>query len=56
MLEELFKQNKLEYVHIETRKDKNIILDIILNRNIENLRYLNLDSGNMRYDVTLDLY
>ena len=34
MLEELFKQNKLEYVHIETDKDRNIIFNMRLNKNI----------------------
>ena len=55
MLEELFKQNKLEYVHIETRKDKNIILNITLNNNIKNLKYLYIYIYDIRYEVTLDI-
>ena len=55
MLEELFKQNKLEYVHIWTKKDKNIILDMILNNNIEDLRYFYVYIYDMRYEITLDV-
>ena len=55
MLEELFKQNKLEYVHINTRKYKNIILDMTLNDNIENLRYFNIDTDDIKYEVILDI-
>ena len=55
MLEELFKKNKLEYVDIETRKYKNIILDITLNKNIENLRYFYIDIYDIRYEITLDI-
>ena len=55
MLEELFKKNKLEYVHIETNKYKNIILNMTLNKNIENLRYFNIDTKSTRYEITLDV-
>ena len=55
MLEELFKHNKLEYVDIETRKGKNIILDITLNNNIENLKCFGINSYNIRYEVILDI-
>ena len=55
MLEELFKHNKLEYVHIWTEKDKNIILNITINKNIENLRYLSIEIKDIRYEVTLDI-
>ena len=55
MLEELFKQNKLEYVHILTEKGKYIILDVILKENIENLRYFNIYIYDIRYEVTLDV-
>ena len=55
MLEELFKLNKLEYVHINTRKYKNIILDLTLNNNIKNLRYFYVYIDDIRYEVTLDI-
>ena len=55
MLEELFKQNKLEYVHILTEKGKNIIFIMVLNKNIENLRYFYVYIYNIRYEVTLDI-
>ena len=42
MLKELFDQKKLEYVGIRTEFGKNIILDMTLNKNIENLRYLSI--------------
>ena len=34
MLYDLFKSNKLEYVHIETEFNKNIVRSIELNHNI----------------------
>ena len=55
MLEDLFKQNKLEYVNINTERGKNIVLDIIVNKNIENLRYLQIKVENIRYEVNLDI-
>ena len=55
MIEELFKQNKLEYVHVKKKLWNNIILNMTLNKNIENLRYLNIDTHAMRYEVTLDI-
>ena len=55
MLEELFKQNKLEYVHILTEKGKNVILDMALNKNIENLRYFYINIEYIRYEVTLNI-
>ena len=55
MLEELFKQNRLQYVHILTEKGKNVILDMTLNKNIENLRYLSIEIKDIRYEVTLNI-
>ena len=55
MLEELFKKNKLEYVHINTERGKNIIFDMTLHKNIKNLRYFNIDTADIRYEVTLDI-
>ena len=55
MIEELFNQNKLEYVHAKTSYGKNIILNMTLNKNIENLRYININIDYMRYEVTLDV-
>ena len=55
MLEELFKLNKLESVHIQIERGKNIILDMSLNKNIENLRYFYTYIKYIRYDVTLDI-
>ena len=55
MLEELFKHNKLEYVHILTEKGKNIIFIMLLNKNIENLRYFYVYLDDIRYEVTLDI-
>ena len=55
MLEDLFKNNKLQYVYVSTELDKNIISDMVLNRNIENLSYFDVDVKCMRYEVVLDI-
>ena len=55
MLEELFKQNKLEYVHIETEKGRSVIFNVTLNTNIDNLRYLNINIYKARYEIEIDV-
>ena len=52
MLEDLFKNNKLEYVHIY--RGDNIVKSMIISFNIQNLRYLYIDIYN-EVDITLDI-
>ena len=52
MLEDLFKNNKLEYVHID--RGDNIVKSMTLSSNIENLRYLYIDY-NVRIYIILDI-
>ena len=47
MLEDLFKNNKLEYTYIKTYADQNIIKSIIISSNIKNLRYLCIDNSDL---------
>ena len=55
MLYDLFRQKKLEYIHVETRKRHNLISYMIIDKNLDKLRYLNINTTDMRYDVTLDV-
>ena len=55
MLEDLMKNNKLEYIHIYAYKDYNIVKPMILSRNIENPRYFYVTNGMNRVDLTLDI-
>ena len=55
MLEDLFKYNKLEYVHIYTLKEYNIVKPITLSHNIMNLRYFYVFTYKDRVDITLGI-
>ena len=55
MLEDLFKNNKLEYVYIITKEHKNIVKSMTISHNIENLRYFHVNNDNIRVDITLDI-
>ena len=55
MLECLFKNNKLEYIHIDTYDNKNIIKSIAKSTNIEKLRYFYIKNKSSRIDITLDI-
>ena len=53
MLEDLFKNNKFEYVDIY--KGTNIVKSMTISYNIENLRYFNVINYKYREDITLDI-
>ena len=53
MLEDLFKNNKLEYVDIY--KGNNIVKSMTISSNIQNLRFFNIDNNKDREDITLDI-
>ena len=55
MLYDLFKNNKLEYVHIETEFKCNIVKSMTLNNNIKNLRYMNIEITGKRATICLDI-
>ena len=55
MLEDLFKNNKLEYIFIKTYKFINIVNSMTLSSNIENLRYFNVIYYNGKVDITLNI-
>ena len=55
MLEDLFKNNNLEYFHIVTYNNKNIIKSISISTNIEKLRYFYIKNKSSRIDITLDI-
>ena len=55
MLEDLFKNNKLEYIHISTDNQKNIVKLMTISFNIENLRFFYINNGENRVDITLDI-
>ena len=54
IIKDLFKNNKIEYIHIRTNNN-NIIKPMTLSRNIENLRYFYVNNGKNRVDITLDI-
>ena len=54
MLKDLFKKNKLEYLHIYTNKDQNIVKIMTLSQNIENLRYMLIETYD-RINIALDI-
>ena len=53
MLEDLFKNNKLEYIDIY--KGNNIVKSMTISTNIQNLRFFYIDNNNDRLDITLDI-
>ena len=54
MLEDLFKNNKLEYIHINTKRYNNVVRTITISCNIEKLRYFYIEKYD-RVDITLDI-
>ena len=54
MIEDLFKNNKLEYIHILTSQEYNIVKSMTISFNIQNLRYLYIYICD-RVDLTLDI-
>ena len=54
MLEDLFMNNKLEYAHIVTYDNKNIVKSMTISTNIGKLRYLYVQINNIVY-VALDI-
>ena len=52
MIEDLFKNNKLEYVDIY--KGNNIVKSMTISSNIQNLRFFYIDNK-YREDITLDI-
>ena len=56
LFEELFKNNKLEYIHVYTLyADRNIVKSMVLSNNIANLRYMYIYQGEVKYDIKLDI-
>ena len=56
MLEELFKNNKLEYVHINKYMyGENIVKSMTISFNIQNLRFFCINNGENRVNITLDI-
>ena len=55
MLEDLLKNNKLEYIHINTYKDKNIVKTMTISSNIDNIRYFYVKNNNDRVEIILDI-
>ena len=55
MLVDLFKNNKLEYIHILTSKYRNIIQPITIYYNIANLRFFFIKTIIDRVDIILDV-
>ena len=55
MLEDLFKNNKLEYIHINANKDKNIIKRMTISNNLGKLRVLYIKNRNDRINITLNI-
>ena len=56
LLQDLFKNNKLEYVHMYSDKpDSNIINSFVINDNIENLRYIGVYYDQGVCDIKLNV-
>ena len=55
MLEYLCKNNKLEYIHIATDNQKNIVKLMTISFNIQNLRFFYINNYKVRVDITLDI-
>ena len=55
MLEDLFKNNKLEYIYIATDNQKNIVKSMTISSNIQNLRFFYIDNDKDIVDITLDI-
>ena len=55
MLEDLFKTNILEYIHIGTNKNNNMVKPMTMSYNIEKLRYFYFHTENARVDITLNI-
>ena len=56
MLEDMFKNNKLEYVNIRTNNNNNnIVKSMTISKNILNLRYFYIDNDKDRVVITLDI-
>ena len=55
MLEDLFKNNKLEYVNISTNNQKNIVKLMTISFNIYNLRFFYINNDEVIVDITLDI-
>ena len=53
MLEDLFKNNKLEYVDIY--KGNNIVKSMTISTNIQNLRFFQINNGENMVNITLDI-
>ena len=54
MLEDIFKNNKLEYIYINTYTDKNIVKTMTISSNIDNIRYFYVYNYG-RVEITLDI-
>ena len=54
MLEDFLKNNKLEYIYINTYKDKNIVKTMTISSNIDNIRYFYV-YNNDRAEIILDI-
>ena len=55
MLADLFINNKLEYLFIDTESDKKIVADMTINNNLVNLRYINVFTLYKRATICLDI-
>ena len=55
MIEDLFKNNKLEFVNIVTKSNENNVKHMELSSNIYYLKYFYVDSNYKRVDITLDI-
>ena len=55
MLEDILKNNKLEYIHIDTYDNKNIVKSIAKSTNIEKLRYFYVVNESARIYITPDI-
>ena len=54
MLNDLFVNNKLEYIYIFAYNSKDIVKSMTISTSIENLRYLYIENYD-RVDITLDI-
>ena len=55
MLEDIMNNNKLEYIHINTRNEYNILKPMTLSHNIMNLKYFYVNYSRDRVVITLDI-
>ena len=56
LLEDLFKNNKLEYINVRNDiPDSNIVKSMVLLHNIANLRFMYISQEKAKYDIKLNI-